>query len=527
MSAASVSRRRILSLWLPRLPTDRIRRQMARRGVPLVHPLIVAAKQNNALHISALDDAAAQLGLDTGLPLANARAICPTIVVEDADDEADRATLTRIADWCDRFTPLVGLDLPHGLLLDISGCAHLFGGEAALMRALCDVLARQGFAVSAAIAGTSVCARALTRHRHGTIVADGAEADAVASLPVFTLGAEAKITQGLRRAGLKTIGDVASRTRSEIAARFGAPFTTLLDQALGKGDVPISPRKPVPDYVIDKRFAEPVATLEVVAPTLKSLAQLLIAAMERHGKGARQLAASFFRTDGMVHTITVDAGQPVTSVETVQRLFAEKFEALNDPLDPGFGFDLIRLAATQTVVAAQTQRGFDTTAHQAEDVAQLADRLAMRLGTRRVLRYLPIDTHCPERADLAVPMLHMPAPTETAWPARIPGEPPLRPLRLLEQPEAIDVTFAEVPDKPPRHFYWRRTSHTVVRAEGPERIAPEWWQSSVGLPTRDYFRVENQFGLRFWLYRDGLYGELQDGDGKLVQPQWFLHGLFA
>lgn len=467
------------------------------------------------------------MGLTIGLPLANARAVCPDLAVEDADDMADQATLIGIADWCDRFTPLVGLDPPHGLLLDITGCAHLFGGEDALLKTVCAALTAQKFKVQAAVAGTAACARTLSCTMHGRVVRPSEEALAVAALPIASLGANAAVTQGLRRAGLKTIGEVASRATHEIAARFGSDFTSLLAQALGQSDAPISPRKPVPDYVVEKRFAEPVATSDVIAATLQSLAHVLVGAMERHGKGARQLTASFFRTDGVVRTIAVDAGHAVTSVGIVQRLFAEKLDALNDPLDPGFGFDLIRLAATQAIEVTPAQRGFDTTAHEADDVAQLADRLAARLGARRVVRYLPVDTHIPERADLAVPMLHRPpGAAEAAWPARIAAEPPLRPLRLLAHPEPIEVMFAEVPDKPPRHFNWRRTRHVIVRAEGPERIAMEWWRAPTPLPTRDYFRVEDQFGLRFWLYRDGLYGEILK-EGQPVPPCWFLHGVFA
>src|SRR4051812_45701802 len=207
MSAFSVKRRRILSLWLPRLPTDRIRRQRtdncAAPASDAVVPCIVVAKQNNALQISALNDAAARLGLEAGLPLANARAICPDIEVFDADDAADAQTLNHIADWCDRFTPLVALDCPHGLFLDITGCAHLFGGEAAMLAMVCGALQRQGFAVAATIAGTPVCARALTRCSPGRIVAAGEETEAVTPLPVFALGADEAITRGLRRAGLK------------------------------------------------------------------------------------------------------------------------------------------------------------------------------------------------------------------------------------------------------------------------------------------------------------------------------------
>ena len=538
MSAFSANRRRILSLWLPRLPIDRIQRQLAcGNAAPAENasdpdigaPSIVVVRQNNALQISALDDAAARLGLEIGLPLANARAICPQIRVFDADQAADASLLNDIADWCDRFTPLVALDAPHGLFLDITGCAHLFGGEAALMQMLCGKLERQGFAVSAAIAATSVCARTLRNHAHGRIVGNGEEADAIRPLPVFALGADQSITRGLRRAGLNTIGDVAARARHEIAARFGAGFTTLLEQALGEGDAPISPRKPLPDYIVEKRFAEPVATESVISATLSRLAQMLVAAMDKQGKGARRLEASFFRTDGTLRAIMVDTGQPATRSEVIDRLFRERLEALNDPLDPGFGFDLIRLSASRTEIVVPEQRDLDTNVHDRDELADLIDRIAARIGGRRVIVHLPQDSHIPERAAMAAPAQHnLAAATQANWPARTAGEPPLRALRLFERPEPIRVPFATVPDGPPHHFTWRRVTHAVVRVEGPERIAMEWWKQDGEVLTRDYFRVEDEAGLRFWIYRDGLYGtELVNEDGKPAPAHWFVHGLFA
>ena len=566
MSAFSRNRRRILSLWLPRLPIDRIKRQRSNAAPakafsseagtgshsnqvyadcvdlsavenaskqnpsddPSNVPCIVVAKQNNALQIFALDDAAARLGLDIGLPLANARAICPQLRVFDVDEAADAKALNAIAEWCDRFTPLVALDSPHGLFLDITGCVHLFGGEAAMMRLVCDVLTAQGFAVSAAIAGTSVCARTITRHVHGRIVRDGEEADAVKPLPVFALGADDAITIGLRRAGLKTIGDVASRARHEITARFGAEFTTLLEQALGQSDAPISPRKPLPDYIVEKRFAEPVATDAVISATLSRLAQMLVGTMAQQGKGARRLEANFYRTDGAVRTIVVDTGQPVTRSEVIDRLFRERLDALSDPLDPGFGFDLIRLSASRTEIVVQQQRDLDANVHDNDELAALIDRIAARIGGRRVVVHLPQDTHMPERAVMAAPAQHhLAAAARAVWPARAEGEPPLRPLRLFERPEEIKV-IAQVPDGPPARFVWRRATHAVVRAEGPERVAMEWWRSQNEMLTRDYFRVEDEAGLRFWLYRDGLYDrEIEQEEGKAVQPNWFMHGLFA
>jgi protein ImuB len=538
MSAFSANPRRILSLWLPRLPIDRIKRELRRNsGAPDRDtntntndaPNIVVAKQNNALQIYALDDAAARLGLEVGLPLANARAICPHLKVFDADEAADFKILNDIADWCDRFTPLVALDTPHGLFLDITGCAHLFGGEAALMHAVCRALSAQGFVVSAAIAGTSVCARTLRSHVHGRIVRDGEEADAVRPLPIFALGADEAIIRGLRRAGLKTIGDVAAREPHEITARFGAAFTTLLQHALGQGDAPISPRKPLPDYIVEKRFAEPVATDEVIAATLSRLAQTLVTAMDRQGKGARRLEASFFRTDGVVRAIAVDTGLPVTKSAIMDRLFRERLDALRDPLDPGFGFDLIRLSASRTEIVVQQQHDLDANVHDNDELTALIDRIAARIGGRRVVVHLPQDTHIPERAVMAAPAQHhLAAATQAAWPARVESEPPLRPLRLFEKPEPIKVPFAMVPDGPPHHFTWRRANHVVVRVEGPERVAMEWWKQNGERLTRDYFRVEDEAGLRFWIYRDGLYGsELADEQGEPVPLNWFMHGLFA
>ena len=596
MSANSVNRRRILSLWLPRLPIDRIKRKLAQdiasqaetrevdeppasevstsaglspplrgrvgergshehrpSGSPLSLalprkgggnpsadasltnamsndlPSVVVAKDHNAILLHAVDEAAMRAGLSIGLPLANARAICPELTVYDADPAADLKMLNDIADWCDRFTPLVALDPPYGLFLDITGCAHLFGGERALLQIVTHALSRRGFAVSAAIAGTSIAARTLTRHISGKIVASGEEAQAVGPLPVSALGADPAVTTGLRRAGLKTIGDVAARAPHEISARFGSAFTTLLGHALGQGDAPISPRKPLPDYIVEKRFPEPVATDTVIALTLSSLADMLVAAMDKQGKGARQLEASFFRTDGKVAAIMVETGRPVTRPEMIDRLFRERLDALSDPLDPGFGFDLIRLAAGRTEIVVQQQRDLDATVHDNDEISALIDRIAARIGGKRVVVHLPLESHIPERAALALPAQHhLAAASAAAWPERVAGEPPLRPLRLFERPEPIKVPFASVPDGPPHQFTWRRALHAVVRVEGPERIAMEWWRQDGKQLTRDYFRIEDAEGLRFWIFRDGLYeGEVFDGDGKPMPPGWYVHGLFA
>jgi protein ImuB len=250
--------------------------------------------------------------------------------------------------------------------------------------------------------------------------------------------------------------------------------------------------------------------------------------MAQQGKGARQLQAGFFRTDGVVRSIVVNTGQAITRSEVIDQLFRERLDALSDPLDPGFGFDLIRLSASRTETVVQQQHDLDAQVHDNDELAALIDRIAARIGSHRVVVYLPKDTHIPERAMLAVPaQQHLAAASRAIWPTRAEDEPPLRPLRLFERPEEIKV-IAQVPDGPPARFVWRRATHAVVRAEGPERIAMEWWRSEGERLTRDYFRVEDEAGLRFWLYRDGLYERgLDPQTGGAVQPSWFMHGLFA
>lgn len=492
-------------------------------------PWIVADKHHNILQIVAMNDAAAALGLEVGTPLANARAICPDVEVFDADEAADAQMLADIADWCDRFTPLAALDPPDGLFLDISGCAHLFGGEAAMLSQVCDSLSRQGFTVNAAIAGTPACARALTRVERGRIVPVGGEVEAVKPLPAFALGAEDAITRGLRRAGLKTIGDVADRESREIAARFGKTFTDLLCEALGQCDAPISPRRSPPDFMVERHFAEPVATGDAIAATLSGLAQKLVGLMERQGKGARRLEASFFRTDGAMRTIAVETGQAVTRAGIMERLFRERFSALADPIDPGFGFDLIRLSASRVETVVQEQRDLDARTQDNDEVAALIDRMATRLGGSRIKVYLPQDTHIPERAVLAAPAQpHLSKALSAQWPQRCESEPPLRPLRMFAQPEPVAVT-ADFPHGSPALFVWRRAQHRTVRVEGPERIAMEWWTEAIGIDpadhkaarTRDYFRIEDSEGCRFWLYREGIHRR------ETIEFRWFMQGMFA
>lgn len=474
---------------------------------------------NNALYVQALEARAQRLGLYHGQPLANARAMVAALTILPADDKEDGRLLEQIAEWCDRFTPYVAADPPDGLILDITGAAHLFGGEAAMLTHVTDKIGAQGFAVQAAIAGTSSAARALAKFAPGHIAAPGAEGQALARLPVAALAVDGKIIAALRRAGLKNIGQVAERQRDELAARFGKTFVTALEILLGRHDQPISPRRPLPDLMAEQRFAEPIVTEDAIAASLLSLAQSLGAVLEQRGLGLRRLEASFFRADGQVRRLDLKLGGASRDADRVMRLLREKLDALSDPLDAGFGFDVIRLEAMLTERTHAAITSFDSNENAKREIQYLADRLSVRHGEARVLRFVPQNTHIPEAQSAAIPAQERDF-VDGVWPLRRGKcDPPLRPLRLFEKPEEVTVPFATAPDGPPSFFRWRRAQFAIAHAEGPERIAMEWWRKQK--PTRDYFRVETQEGQRFWLYRDGLY------DQSGLAPRWYLHGIFA
>jgi protein ImuB len=323
----------------------------------------------------------------------------------------------------------------------------------------------------------------------------------------------------LVRAGLKTIGMVAERTRAELMARFGKEMVFKLERALGKREKPISPRRILPDYSAERRFAEPVVSEDFIAGEIEGLAASLCEVMEERGQGARLLEASFFRSDGEVRRIAVETARPLRDPVVIGKLFRTRLDALADPLDPGFGFDLVRLAAVQAERLVPESVGLDARPDEEKEIAYLIDRLAARFGSHRMLVFQPQDTHIPEAAGVVVPAQHADN-TDIKWDIRDSADPPRRPVRMFAKPEPIEAT-AQVPDGAPIRFRWRGVNHRVTRAEGPERIAMAWWQAYDHKPTRDYFRVESENGQRFWLFREGLYVQ------ETMQPHWFMHGLFA
>lgn len=486
-----------------------------------------------AQRLAAMNATAQALGLRPMMPLADVRAMYPSILVDQTDDTADANLLEAICDWLSRYTPLAGLTPPSGAMLDITGCAHLFGGEEAMRRDLVRRLHDQGFAARTAIAPTPAAAWGLARFGDRRVIAPADLREVMCDLPLAALQIDTDKVDALARVGLKKIGDIEGRPRAPLAARFGASLLCRLDAALGRVDEPITPRMPVPAYIGERNMMEPLTHESMILEVIEHLGIDLTRRMEERGEGARALQVTLFRVDGAVRRLSVATSKPQRDPRVLCRLFRERFSTLTDELDPGYGFDVIRLAVTTAEKADAAQVDLVSNASGGDDLTLLIDRLGVRFGPRRVKRLGFAESHVPEYAvtELAssqrgeVAAQHRAAMQQPEGCAPLPATQdtlsPARPLRLFERPEPIDA-IAEIPDGPPARFRWRRIAHEVIHAEGPERIAMEWWRDETGRSlTRDYFRVEDREGRRFWLYREGLFATETD------RPQWYVHGLFA
>ena len=465
--------------------------------------------------VVAIDPAGARAGLAPGLTLADARARQPDLAVFEADPAGDAAALALLADWCGQYTPWTATDGADGIWLDITGCVPLFPSEQDLAADLVARLRRRGIACRAAIADTPGAAWALARY--GTIPAEGAlivapggARAALDPLPVAALRLPPEITHDLRRLGLRRIGALYGLPRAPLAPRFGEIVARRLDQALGLIEEPISPRRPAEPKQVRRAFAEPIQAPEDLHRGTRLLLDRLCVLLERQGLGARRLELCCYRVDYRVERVTIGTSRPNRDAGHLMRLFAPQIETIA----PDLGIEAMQIKALATEALIPDQLDFQG-AGPGDPAAPLIDRLANRLGAGNVLRLVPFASHVPERAMRAMPALVAPQALGT-WPA---GRP--RPIRLLAWPDPVEV-MAPVPDDPPLSFRWRRVVHRVRHAEGPERIAAEWWRDPDAAgedETRDYYRVEDESGRRFWLYRRGLYR-------ADTPPRWFLHGFF-
>lgn len=465
--------------------------------------------------MAAVDEKAAASGLTRGQTVADALALSPALKIAEADPEEDLRALTRLADWCARFSPAVAVDPPDGLFFDIEGCAHLWGCEADMMATLLARLAEQGMAARAAIADTFGAAWALARYgADDSCLSSGDHAKRLAPLPVAALRLDPAISSSLRRLGLKTIGHLRALPRAAMRKRFGAELLLQLDHALGAEDEALMFRRAPTPWIERRVFAEGLSAPEDMPRVVEDLVRCLCARLEDHGLGARQFEAAFHRIDGEATRRAIRTALSARDPVRLSKLFAPKLETL----DPGFGIEVVTLTADSVEPLTVAQSDFVEAAAGARnaDLAPLIDRLRNRLGPDRVWRAAPQESHVPERAYTRIFPLAL--STGCGWDT---GKP--RPIRLFQRPEPIDA-IAPVPDDPPVMFRWRGQAHRVRRAEGPERIAAEWWrkpwaQNDVDR-VRDYYRVEDERGARFWLFRTGLYG----GERP---TRWWMHGLFA
>jgi protein ImuB len=485
-------------------------------------PVALVQAERGVRRLYAVDASAAELGLFVGQKATDAAALVPELVLADADPAADAAALTALADWCARFSPAVALDPPDGLFLDITGVAHLWGGERAMAADLTHRLARNGLAVRTAIAGAPGAAWALARSgKPGAIALPGDEAAALAALPTPALRLAPEDAAQIVRLGLSTVGALAALPRGEITRRFGSGVVLRLDQAFGQIREALAFRRPPTPWFVRLAFAEPISVPEDLARTAQDITGRLCARLEAEGRGARRFELCFHRLDGALHRLVVGLALPGRDARAVARLLLPKLEAV----DPGFGIEVATLAAdgVEPLSARQGRLDEDREITLEEGVAPLVDRLTNRLGEDAVWRAEPFPSHDPERAVRRRPPLSAPDRS----PAGLPGggwDPQRpRPLRLFRRPEPIEA-MAPVPDDPPVFFRWRGAGHRIRRAEGPERLAEEWWrrpfEDAAPGRVRDYYRVEDETGARFWVFRDGLYS-------SDAPPRWWLHGLFG
>ncbi|MFC4295296.1 DUF6504 family protein [Novosphingobium tardum] len=517
-----------MAIWCMALAMDRWRRTRCApdpaigraSDYPEDRPHALITETAHGPRIDAVNRAGTLAGAMPGMMLADARTLCPQLAVDPSDPAGDLAFLETLALWAQRWGPWSAIDPPDGLIVDITGAAHLFGGEGALLADAAARLAGRGLAARLAIAPTAGAAWALAHHGPERAIL-GTDDDAVArlaDLPVAALRLDADVLLLLRRLGLKRLGELDGVARHALVRRFrnrrspGANPLVRMDQLVGQVPEPLLPVIDRPAPLVQRRLLEPIRHRPLLDQVVADLAEDMARLLEGAGMGARRLELGMWKVDGDVLFRRLELAAAARDPAHICRLFAARL----DDLDAGFGIELVRLRAAWTEPLALAQRDFEAAAERhGTSLAAFVDRLVTRLGTDAVRRPVAHASHLPERAQRWQPPLASLSPSQgqLAFHAR--------PLKMLDRAESIAVLYA-TPDGLPRRFRWRGEVHEIARAEGPERIAPEWWRERSTTRLRDYYRVEDDMGRRFWIYRHGIAG-----DGRGGNPEWFMQGLCA
>jgi protein ImuB len=506
--------RRVISVFLPTWPTDRLRRRPHAAAPPADRPLVTFLHDRRRQVVAAVDGVAQSLGLFPGMPLAQAQAVVPGLTVMVAEPEDDAWALDGLAAWCLRYAPLTAPDRPNGVWIDATGCAPLFGGETRMLADLVERLGQAGIVSRVAVADTTGAAWAVARYADATItvVPAGETAAALRPLPIAALRLPDETIAGLVRLGFDRLDQLLTAPRAPLTLRFGREVIRRLDQALGRLREPIDPVSPPHMIAARLSFPEPLLTPEALSGVIGHLVRMVCDDLERRAEGARRLDLTFERADRTQQLICVGTARPSHRPYHLARLLDEQLERI----DLGVGIEAMHLAVPVTGKLAfeQPHASLIGGGKTGPEVSILIDRLVNRLGARRVYRAAPVESDVPERSVRRIGPLS--PPTKTAWPSALP-----RPAHLLTPPQPVE-TLAMLPDHPPVRFIWRRRRYRIRRADGPERIAGEWWVTDrERRAIRDYWQVEDEDGRRFWLFRSGDAIDSATGDLR-----WFLHGFF-
>lgn len=493
---------RYASIWFPYLLTEYVVRKTPElRDVTFV----LASSQRGRMVIDASSFQAMQKGIRPGMVLADCKAIFPELEMHKSEPGRKEKVLNALAEWCIGYTPFAAVDFPDGLILDTTGCAHLWGDEVRYIDSIRNRLGAYGYTTKIAIADTIGAAWAMARFGTSEVVKAGRQKEAIRNLPPVALRLDATVLARLKKLGLQRIDSFMDIPGSALRRRFGPELPLRIRQALGHESEYIEPVKPIEPYQERLCVFEPIATAGGIKIALQKLLEQLCVRLADEGIGMRNAVFRAYRIDGDIQQIEASAGHPTRNERHIFKLFEERIATFL----PDLGFEMFVLEATKVEPVTHEQAAiWETFSHNNVKIGELLDRVSIRAGSQSVKRYLPVEQYWPERSVKEADELWQKTSVKwkTDWP---------RPIQLLPKPEAIQVT-ALLPDYPPLLFRYKGKVHNIAKADGPERIEQEWWFED-GL-YRDYYGVEDESGARFWVFRSGPY------DGE---PKWFLHGFFA